>query len=116
MKVANLIITIAIAIFLGLLLGWVVLKVCSVEPMDWTMGLIAGIETAVLSWVAMGLNLGTRGSQVVRSVAGFLCSVLLIVNLLLSWLWPNEVAVVLINGLALLLFAASSLKVINSGQ
>lgn len=116
MKLTNVIFPVLIATLLGLLMGWLEWKVTSVESMKVLTSIIMGVEVFALVAIAMGWNNGTRGSQVIRATASFLCTVLIVVNLLLGWLFPNEVAVIVINGLAMISFLAAAFNVHRSRQ
>lgn len=116
MKLSNVIFPVLIAALLGMLLGWVEWKITSVESMKVLASVMMGVEVFALVAIAMGWNNGTRGSQVIRATASFVCTLLVVINLLLGWLWPNDTAMILINGLLMVFFLASAFKVHSSGQ
>lgn len=116
MKLANVIFPVLIAALLGLLLGWIEWRVTSVESMKVLTSIMMGVEVFALVAIAMGWNNGTRGSQVIRATASFLCVVLTIFNLLFGWLWPNDVVMISVNGLLMVFFLASAFKVHSSRE
>ncbi|MCM1293721.1 MAG: hypothetical protein NC230_09115 [Bacteroides sp.] len=116
MKTSNALFAVTIGLLSALLLGWIEYRVTGFESMRTLNSFIVGIGTFVLIAIAIGWNNGTRGSQVIRATASFICPLLFVVNLLLGWLVEDSMPIIIVNGLVFLCFITAAFKVHSSGE